>query len=53
MSEATGPTRSNVDLEKRVLHIRSAQFGKSRWVPIHPTTAAAMRRNARKRDRES
>ncbi|MEC5409368.1 tyrosine-type recombinase/integrase [Paraburkholderia sp. MPAMCS5] len=53
ISEATGLTRSDVDLEKRLLHIRSAKFGKSRWVPIHPTTAAAMRRYARKRDRDS
>ncbi|WP_309477095.1 tyrosine-type recombinase/integrase [Trinickia acidisoli] len=48
-----GLTRSDVDFEKRLLHIRSAKFGKSRWVPIHPTTASAMRRYACKRDRDS
>lgn len=53
ISEATGLARSDVDLEKRLLHIRCAKYGKSRWVPIHPTTAAAMRQYARKRDRDS
>jgi integrase len=52
ISEATGLTRSDVDLEQRLLHIRCTKFGKSRWVPIHPTTAAAMRRYVRKRDRD-
>jgi integrase len=50
ISEATGLTRLDVDLEQRLLHIRCAKFGKSRWVPIHPTTAEALQRYVRKRD---
>ena len=52
ISEATALTRSDVDLEHRLLHVRCTKFGKSRWVPIHPTTADALRRYARKRDRD-
>jgi integrase len=52
ISEATGLARSDVDLEQRLLHIRCAKFGKSRWVPIHHTTAEALRRYIRKRDRD-
>ena len=52
ISEATGLTRLDVDLEQRLLHIRCDKFGKSRWVPIHPTTAEALRRYIKKRDRD-
>ena len=52
ISEATGLTRLDVNLEQRLLHIRCTKFGKSRWVPIHPTTAEALRRYIRKRDRD-
>ncbi len=52
ISEATALTRSDVDLEYRLLHVRCAKFGKSRWVPIHPSTADALRRYVRKRDRD-
>jgi integrase len=51
VSEATGLARSDVDLEQR-LHTRCAKFGKSRWVPIHRTTAEALHRYVRKRDRD-
>ena len=52
ISEATGLRRSDVDLERCVLHIRHAKFGKSRLVPIHPTTADALRSYANRRDRD-
>lgn len=52
ISEATGLTRLDVDLEQRLLHIRCAKHGKSRWVPIHLTTAEALRRYVRKRDHD-
>lgn len=42
LSEATGLERSDVDLHNRLLLIRQAKFGKSRWVPLHPTTAEAL-----------
>jgi integrase len=51
-AEATALTRSDVDLDSRLLHIRCGKLGKSRWVPIHPTTADILRRYARKRDRD-
>jgi integrase len=50
ISEATALTRSDVALEQRLLHIRCAKFGKSRWVPMHPTTADALRRYVSDRD---
>jgi integrase len=52
ISEATGLTRSDVDLERLLLHIRHAKFGKERWVPIHASVAQALRRYAQRRDRE-
>lgn len=52
ISEATGLTRSDVDLKQRLLLVRCAKHGKSRWVPIHPTTADALRRYVKKRDRD-
>ena len=53
ISEATGLRRSDVDLDQRLLHIRRAKFGKSRWVPLHPTAAEALRRYAQRRDRDA
>lgn len=52
ISEATSLTRSDVDIQQRLLRIRCAKFGKSRWVPLHATTAAALRRYAQRRDRD-
>ncbi|GAB7540723.1 tyrosine-type recombinase/integrase [Cupriavidus sp. 8B] len=52
ISEATGLARSDVDLEQRLLYIRCAKLGKSRWVPIHSTTADALHRYVKKRDRD-
>lgn len=50
ISEATGLTREDVDLERGLLLIRHAKFGKSRWIPLHPTTTQALRRYAQQRD---
>ena len=52
ISEATVLGRPDVNLEQRLLHIRCAKYGKSRWVPIHRTTADALLSYARKRDRD-
>ena len=52
LGEATALARSEVDLERGVLLIRRAKFGKSRWVPLHPSTTRALRRYAQRRDRE-
>ncbi|MCB1741347.1 MAG: tyrosine-type recombinase/integrase [Gammaproteobacteria bacterium] len=52
LGEATALTRDDVDLERGVLLIRHAKFGKSRWVPLHPTTTAELHRYAQQRDRD-
>jgi integrase len=52
LSEATGLTRDDVDLEQGVVLIRRAKFGKSRWVPLHPTTTRVLQRYAQIRDRD-
>lgn len=43
--------RDDVDLANGVLTVRGAKFGKSRYVPIHPSTQRALRRYAQHRDR--
>ena len=50
LSEAIGLQRGDVDLNEGVLTVRQAKFGKSRLVPLHPTTRAALRRYAKRRD---
>jgi integrase len=51
LSEATGLQRSDVDLKEGVLTVRQTKFGKSRLLPLHPTTRAALHRYAERRDR--
>jgi integrase len=53
ISEALGLHREDVDFDRGVLHIRHGKFGKARWVPIHATTCSALRRYARRRDRDA
>lgn len=43
--------RDDVDLTHGVLTIRETKFGKSRYVPVHPTTQRALQRYVRLRDR--
>jgi integrase len=43
--------RDDVDLVNGVLTIRESKFGKSRYLPVHPTTQAALQRYAKQRDR--
>ena len=50
ISEATGLQRADVDLEQGLLHIRRAKYGKTRWVPVHPTTIRALQVYVKKRD---
>lgn len=50
LSEAIGLQRSDVDLENGVLTVRQSKFGKSRLIPLHPTTHAALRCYAKRRD---
>ncbi len=48
--ELTNLDRDDVDLERGVLRIRQAKFGKSRLLPVHPSTQAVLQRYARHRD---
>jgi integrase len=50
INEALHLDRSDVDLEESVLLIRRTKFGKSRLVPIHPTTQEALRVYGEARD---
>ena len=48
--EAMNLDRGDVDHGDGVLVVRCSKFGKSRQVPLHPTTATALGRYARRRD---
>ena len=50
ISEAMGLERDDVDLDAGVLTVRLTKFGKSRLVPLHPTTCTALRNYAARRD---
>ena len=43
--------RPDVDLDQGILTIRRTKFGKSRHVPVHPSTVDALRKYAETRDR--
>ena len=43
--------RGDVDLQNGVLTVHDTKFGKSRYVPVHPTTQRALQRYAARRDR--
>ena len=51
VNEALGLDRPDVDLKLGNLYIRRAKFGKSRYVPVHPSTVEALKRYADTRDR--
>jgi integrase len=48
--EAVRLQKDDVDLPQRLLTIRDTKFGKSRLVPMHPTTAKALSEYAARRD---
>jgi integrase len=50
LSEAIGLQCADVDLEQGVLTVRKTKFGKSRLLPLHPTTCAALCSYAKRRD---
>jgi integrase/recombinase XerD len=50
-SEPLRLDRSDVDLANGVLTVRDTKFGKSRYVPVHPSTQQALRTYAMCRDR--
>jgi integrase len=49
ISEALALTPTDVDLQRAVLTVRETKFRKSRLVPVHPTTVAALTRYAEAR----
>jgi len=51
VNEVVGLDRSDVDLDQGILHIRQTKFRKSRYVPIHATTVAALKKYAKARNR--
>jgi integrase len=51
LSEGLHLDRGDVDLEQSLLVIRRTKFGKSRLVPVHRSTCAALRAYADARDR--
>lgn len=51
ISEALKMERSDVDLGEGILTIRQTKFGKTRLVPLHPTTQEVMADYAQRRDR--
>jgi integrase len=51
VGEALRLDRSDVDWHERVLLIRHTKFGKSREVPLHPSSLHALRTYAAERDR--
>ncbi len=50
VGEATTLDLEDLDFERLLLHVRHTKLGKSRWVPIHPTTRKALLAYRRKRD---
>ncbi len=50
VNEAPNLDRSDVDLERGNLYIRRTKFGKSRYVPVHPSTVDALKKYAEARD---
>jgi integrase len=51
-SEASALRRQDVDLQRGILHIQQAKFGKSRLVPLHPSTTRALQRYACRRNQD-
>ena len=51
IGEAISLDRGDIDLEAEVLLIRDTKFGKTRELALHGSTAAALRRYRRRRDR--
>jgi site-specific recombinase XerD len=48
--EALALDKTDVDLENGILSIRQTKFGKSRFVPVHPSTRTALQKYAERRD---
>lgn len=51
VNEAVSLERPDVNLDLGILYIRRTKFGKSRYVPVHPSTIDALKKYAEARDR--
>lgn len=51
IGEALALDLEDLHFDDLLLHVRNAKFGKSRWVPIHPTTRQALLAYKEERDR--
>ena len=51
IGEAIALDRSDFDVDAVTLTVRNAKFGKSRELPLHPSTTSALTRYLRRRDR--
>jgi integrase len=51
INEALSLDRPDVDLDLGILYIRRTKFGKSRYVPVHPSTVDALKKYVVARDR--
>ena len=51
VNEALSLNRQDVELDLGILHIRRTKFGKSRYVPVHPSTVDALKKYAAARER--
>lgn len=51
VGEAIGLRREQVDLDQSILTIQRAKFGKSRLIPLHPSTQRKLREYERLRER--
>jgi integrase len=52
ISEATRLRRSDIDLDRGLLRVQNTKFGKSRLLPLHPTTVQALQRYVQRRERD-
>jgi integrase len=51
LSEATGLSDADADLDAATVTVRDSKFGKSRRIPLHPTAVAALRDYREQRQR--
>lgn len=51
VNEALSLDQPDVDFDQGILHVQQTKFGKSRYVPVHPSTAEALKTYAEARGR--
>jgi integrase/recombinase XerD len=51
VNEALSLDQPDVDFDRGILHVQHTKFGKSRYVPVHPSTVDALKKYAQGRDR--